>query len=358
MDEVVAILPNLKLELIDPKETKFEGANNDERRDGMTWGLKELNIVEIWNRGYSGKGVKVAVLDTGVFGSHPILKGRVEEFVVVDPIGNRCALTDGQSFDADRHGTHVCGTIAGGKTGEDVSVGIAPDATLLVAAVLVGRTTLWTLMQGIDWAVSRGARVINLSLGLRSYEPKLSELCKLLVDDYNVIPVAAIGNEGHGNTSSPGNAPGALSVGAVDKGYRGRLSIPFFSSGASLVVDEQVSAGSQSIVNKPDIVAPGVGVLSCIPPEDRYDGRYDWAAMNGTSMAAPHVSGVAALLAQAVPKANAAAIIDVLKESADYTRGGIRPDNRWGMGVIRPVKALELLEERCRSAGKNQRKVK
>ncbi len=237
------------------------------------------------------------MLDTEVFGDHPGLTNRVRDFIVVDPIG-RVIRTDGNTFDGDRHGTHVCDTICGTSEEHKVAIGVAPGATLAVAGVLLGRATLVSLLSGINWAIEKGARIMNMSLGLPYYEPQFAPLFKRLIDVYDILPVAAIGNENHGNSSSPGNAPDVLAVGAAELGYRGRLQVPFFSSGASLVFS------GTSHIHKPDLVAPGVRICSSIPPEDRAEGHFSYAYMNGTSMAAPHVSGAAALLMEAFPKAS------------------------------------------------------
>ena len=99
------------------------------------------------------------------------------------------------------------------------------------------------------------------------------------------------------------------------------------------------------MVTKPDLVAPGAQVYSCIPPEKRPDGTYEYAYMDGTSMATPHVAGVAALLMAAKPDAPVEDIITVLKETAKHPEGTARrPDNRWGYGLIQPVEALKALD--------------
>lgn len=281
----------------------------------------------------------MAVLDTGVHDVHEALNGRVKDFVVIDPLGRR--ITAKPTFDSGRHGTHVCGTIAGGKTSQGVSVGVAPEANLLVAGVLIGDSTLLTLVEGISWAVEKGADIISMSLGFNYYEPMFSEVFQFLIDQFAILPVVAIGNENHGNSSSPGNSPSAFSVGAAEKIAASKVDIAFFSSGASLVFPEDEP---HDLVTKPDVVAPGVQVFSCIPPEKRPDGNYEYTYMDGTSMATPHVAGVAALLMAAKPEAQVTAIMKVLKETARHPLGTERrPDNRWGYGLIRPVEALEAL---------------
>ena len=336
--EVVAILPNQEIQLIQPKQVEFGNLQRQEIKDGLTWGLKQLGIPELWNE-TRGAGINVAVLDTGVYGPHLALEGRVRAFVLIDPLGRRIETTE--AFDSDQHGTHVCGTIAGGESSSGVSIGVAPEANLLVAAVLIGQATLHTLFEGISWAIENEADIINMSLGFSYYEPLFAEVIDMLIDQFGILPVVAIGNENHGNSSSPGNAPNAFSVGAVEKMARGKLEVAFFSSGASLVFpgDEP-----DALVTKPDVVAPGVQVLSCIPPEKKADGLHEYAYMSGTSMATPHVSGVAALLMAAHPRAPVADIVTVLKETAMHPGGEQRrPDNRWGYGLIRPLEALNAL---------------
>lgn len=335
--DVVAVMPNQKIRIIQPKEIDYTQLARQEESSGVTWGLKKLDIPKLWET-TKGKDINVAVLDTGVHGEHEALRGRVKEFVVIDPLGRR--ITPDLTFDGGQHGTHVCGTIAGGTSPEGVAIGVAPEANLLVAGVLVGDATLRTLVEGISWAVEKGADVLNMSLGFTYYEPKFAELLQILTDQYGVVPVVAIGNENHGNTSSPGNAHSAFSVGAVEKMPRGKVDVAFFSSGASLVFPGDEPA----LVTKPDVVAPGAQVYSCIPPEKQPDGTYEYAYMDGTSMATPHVAGAAALLMSAKPTAPAADIMNALRETAKHPNGTeSRPDNRWGYGLIRPVEALKAL---------------
>lgn len=336
--EVVAILPNQKVHLIKPKEVDYTELGKQEAKDKVTWGLKHLRVPEVWAKAKTkGKNVNVVVLDTGVHGEHPALAGRVRDFVVVDPLGRRVKAEP--TFDCGTHGTHVCGTIAGGKAG-GVSIGVAPDVNLFVAGVLVGDSTIQTLMEGIAWAVEKGADIINMSLGFTYYEPLFAEVFKMLIEEYGVLPVVAIGNENHGNSSSPGNVFNAFSVGAIEKMPKSKVDVPFFSSGASLVFPGAQAA----LVTKPDVVAPGAQVFSCIPPERTSEGTYEYSYMDGTSMATPHAAGVAALLMAAKPQAPVEDVIEVLKQTAKHPVGvDARPDNRWGYGMIQPLEALNAL---------------
>jgi hypothetical protein len=336
--DVNAIMPNQKIELIKPEAVSYDELARNEMRYGHTWGLEQLGVSKVWEKS-RGAGVNVAVLDTGVFGDHPALSGRIADFVVMDPLGRRITATP--IFDAGAHGTHVCGTIAGGQTPEGVHIGVAPDAKLLVAGVLVGDATIRTLLEGLDWAIEKGADIVNMSLGFNYYEPMFTEVFDVLLGQYGVLPVIAVGNEAQGNSSSPGNAYNALGVGAVEKVGRMKTDVAFFSSGASLVFPGREP---NALVNKPDVVAPGVQVFSSIPPILRAGGAYFYSYMDGTSMATPHVAGVAALLMSACPNAPATSIMAAIKETAQHPGGNaLRPDNRWGHGMVRPLEAMQAL---------------
>lgn len=337
---VVAVLPDQRIQLISPRRVSYEELGRQENKDGVTWGLEKLGIPKVWET-TQGEHINVAVLDTGVFSEHEALKGNVTDFVLIDPLGRRIDALP--AFDCGQHGTHICGTIAGRCTPNGVAIGVAPLAHLLVGGVLIGEATLRTLLEGLSWAVEKGADIINLSLGFSYYEPLFAKVFDLLIEQYGVLPVVSVGNENHGNSSSPGNSYSAFSVGALEKlpSPSNKVEVCFFSSGASLVFPGQ---DSHSLVTKPDVVAPGAQVYSCIPPEKRSDGTYLYSYMDGTSTAAPHVAGVAALLMAAKPTAPVADIIRVLKETAEHPDGDSRrPDNRWGYGLIRPEEALKAL---------------
>ncbi|MGF1491288.1 MAG: S8 family serine peptidase [Microcoleaceae cyanobacterium] len=336
--DVIAVLPNQQIHLIQPTAVDYSDLRNQEETSKLTWGLELMEIPKVWET-TKGAGVTVAVLDTGVYAEHYTLKDRIKDFVVVDPQGRRITATP--AFDGGQHGTHVCGTVAGGQTESGVAIGVAPEADLIAAGVLIGNATLRTLIEGMSWAVEKGARIINMSLGLSYYEPTFTEVFDILINQYNVLPVVAIGNENHGNTSSPGSAYNAFSIGALDQQPNSQLDIAFFSSGASLVFPENTT---HNLVNKPDVSAPGTQVYSAIPPTQQPDGPHQYTYMDGTSMATPHIAGVVALLMSAKPDVSVTQIIEVLKETAFHPGGEeARPDNRWGWGMVKPVAALEAL---------------
>ena len=337
--DVAAVIPNQAVWPIKPRKVDYSELNRSESNAGMTWGLERLEIPSLWSTaGTKGASIRVAVLDTGVYGQHPALVGKVKDYLLVDPLGNR--INTSVQFDGGNHGTHVCGTIAGGTNPAGVSIGVAPDSELLAGAVLVGDATLRTLIEGISWAVQQGADIINMSLGFTYYEPQFDLVFQQLRNMYGIFPVVAIGNENHGNTSSPGSAPSSFSVGATEKVSKTKTEVAFFSSGASL----SFPGTANPFVTKPDVTAPGVQVYSCIPPEQAADGVFEYTYMDGSSMATPHVAGVAALLMAAKPNAGVDDIADALRDTAYHPGGNSkRPDNRWGWGEIRPLDALNQL---------------
>lgn len=228
---------------------------------GLDWGTVALNCPDAWKKA-AGKGVRVVVLDTGVDANHPDLKDNIDPNTLKDFSGSRFGVVDRQG-----HGTHCSGTVAE----------VAPDCTLGMGKVLgdTGSGGVDDIAAGIDWAVARGADVISLSLGgpgADSYIPPA--LDRALAS--GVIVVVAAGNDGpnEGTIDYPGAYPQSLAVAAVDQ----NLQVARFSSRGKNVF----------------VAAPGVNVRSTYP-----GGQY--ATMSGTSMATPHVAGLAALWVSANP---------------------------------------------------------
>ncbi|MGL5080716.1 MAG: S8 family serine peptidase, partial [Microcoleaceae cyanobacterium] len=174
---VIAILPNQRIKLIKPQAIDYSDLNSQEEKAKLTWGLQTMEIPKVWET-TKGKDITVAVLDTGVHDEHRALQGKVKGFVIIDPQGRRITATP--AFDGGEHGTHVCGTIAGGTTETGVAIGVAPEAKLLAAGVLIGDSTVRTLIEGMSWAIEQGANIINMSLGLSYYEPLFAQVFDLL----------------------------------------------------------------------------------------------------------------------------------------------------------------------------------
>lgn len=251
-----------------------------------TWGIKRLRVPELWAAGFTGKGVLVGHLDTGIDGTHPALRNAIDEFAEFNMMGDRVA--GAKPTDSDHstpaHGTHTAGTIAGRPTAGGV-IGVAPDALLASGMVIEGGNVIDRILAGMEWVAAKKVRILSMSLGLRGYTPAFQVVVDALRKN-NILPVIAVGNEGPLTSRSPGNYGNVLSVGASDK--------------TDIVAD---FSGSQTFQRPgdplvPDSVAPGVDVISCAPGKG-------YVQMSGTSMATPHVAGLAALLAQARPNATA-----------------------------------------------------
>ena len=287
--------------------------------DELTWGLKALRITELWDRGLTGEGVGVAHLDTGVDARHPALRGKVAGWAQIDLAGG--ILPNKKPFDSEDHGTHTAATICGG-TVDGLHVGVAPDARLYSAMVIEGGRGLRRVLRGLEWSLTQPVRVLSMSLGFQGFTPFLVGVMRR-IREREVLPVVALGNEGALTSRSPGNYPESLSVGAVNKQRR----VAKFSSSMRFERQEDPV--------QPDLTAPGVGVISAIP-----GGRL--GAMSGTSMATPHVAGVAALLFQAADTATVDDVESALFDTCDPLRGV--SSLRQGRGLVNPVRALEELE--------------
>ncbi|MGR6316619.1 S8 family serine peptidase [Micromonospora soli] len=245
---------------------------------------------QAWQAGWTGTGVKVGLIDTGVDLTHPDLADRVaaaENFT-----------SDPDNLDRVGHGTHVASTIAGsGAASQGRYKGMAPGATIYSAKVCMQEGCPESaIVAGMTWAAQQGVKVANMSLGGPD-SPDTDPIEAALADlthRYGVLFVVAAGNSGlagESTVSSPGDVAEALTVGAVTK--TGELAE--FSSRGPRVGDAGI---------KPDITAPGVGIVAArsstsdLWPDDE---NPQYASLSGTSMATPHVAGAAAILLQQHP---------------------------------------------------------
>ncbi|MCR8847888.1 S8 family serine peptidase [Rossellomorea sp. SC111] len=241
--------------------------------------VPQIGADQAWEQGYTGEGVKVAVLDTGIDSEHPDITGQIDEAVSFVP---------GEEVkDVNGHGTHVASTVLGTGAGDGKHKGVAPDARLLVGKVLSDQgfgQDSW-IIDGMEWA-SDHAKIVNMSLS--SDMPSdgtdpMAEAVNQLTEENGTLFVIAAGNRGgEGTIGSPGAADSALTVGAVDKNDQ----LAWFSSKGPRYGDMGL---------KPDLSAPGVDIVAA---RSQYSsGTGDYKSLSGTSMATPHVAGSAAILA-------------------------------------------------------------
>jgi subtilisin len=300
---------------------------NADTSTAVAWGLQRIGIDACWQQGFCGAGVRVGQLDTGVDGTHPALRGRIAEFMEFD--GDGFPVHSTPPRDSGSHGTHIAGVICG-QPCDGLYIGTAPGAELCSAMVIEGGKSLVRVLAGMDWMLDCKVRVLCISLGIPSYNP-LFEILLNRLRRAGVLVIAPVGNRGSGRTTSPANYPGVIAVGAINAQDR----VPRFSGG-------QVFQRATDLY-KPNLVAPGVDIPSAKP-----GGGLQ--LRSGTSMAAAHVAGVAALLFQARPKATPAEV-----EDAILTTCTPLPDSneyRCGSGLIDPPKALDaLLSRKPRKAG-------
>lgn len=283
--------------------------------------VPQIGAPEVWKSGYDGKGVKVAVLDTGVDATHPDLKGRVSVQK------NFTAAAD--TVDHFGHGTHVAATIGGSGAGNGAK-GVAPGADLMVGKVLGddGTGAYSDIVDGMEWAAAGGADIISMSLGSSVPDDgtgPVSAAADRLTEEYGSLFVVAAGNSGPHTIGQPASASQALTVGAVDKSD----ALAGFSSTGPRVGDYAV---------KPEVTAPGVDIVAAraagttmgTPVDDLY------TSASGTSMATPHVAGAAALLKEIHPAWSAERIKTALVNSSE--RGGYRAE-QGGAGRINVPRA-------------------
>lgn len=236
-----------------------------------------INLISapiLWNQGYTGKDVKIAVIDTGCCTTHPDLKDNIiggRNFTVEDN-GDPNKYEDGNS-----HGTHCCGIIAGNGH----ILGVAPNANLLVLKVLEsnGNGNLESVVNAVNYAVDQKVDIISMSLGCPTNVPELYDAIKRAIKN-NIIVVAACGNNGDGNAETierdfPSSYPEVVSVGAIDNTRKCAV----FSNSNIYV----------------DLVAPGVKIVST-------GLNNGYITLSGTSMACPHVVGALALLIEKTTK--------------------------------------------------------
>lgn len=280
----------------------IEESEKEEEDQFLTWGLEAIGLS---NTEFTGKGVSIAILDTGIYLNHPDFSNR-------NILGK--SFIPGEDWDKDKngHGTHCAGIAAGNISHIDGRrYGVANEADLVIAKVLSNSGTGSTsgILDAIDWAIEKDFKIISMSLGA---PVEIGEKPSVIFEhigqkalEKNILLIAAAGNDSSRPSipkpvSSPANAESIMAIAALDKQFQ----VAYFSNGG-------INAANGGRV---DISAPGVAIFSCfskLAPNGSF-----YSTLNGTSMATPFVSGVAALYHEAYPTDSASEIWRKLEKRA------------------------------------------
>lgn len=269
----------------------------------MEWGLKAIGMDKTT---FTGKGIDICILDTGFEVAHPDFAGRVIE-------GK--SFIDGEDWDKDPngHGTH-CAGVACGNVRYDTGrrYGIAKESNLKIGKVLFsnsGKGTTSSIIDAIDWAITKKFRIISMSLAspvvINEPPSVLFETVGKRALENNVLIIAAAGNDSKRPSlpvpvSAPANSVSIMAVAAIDN----QLNVARFSNAG-------INAATGGNIN---VCAPGVDVVSAYPRKN--GSTVDYKLLSGTSMATPHVSGLAALYMEQFPGLNAKEVWEMLESKA------------------------------------------
>lgn len=332
---------------------------NNKSPNGVETGIRAVKGDSLWQLGYSGKGSKLLTFDTGVWPSHPTFR---DQFLGAHVPLEQAWFGFDTFFPGDKpgsHGTHVTGTCLGIDPSTNDTIGLGYNAYFMatdpIVESLADLKTNFDIFRAYEWAMNPDGDlnttddipdVINNSWGRPNVQGDTSACGGWVsdgleaIENAGIISIHSAGNSGPGagtvgfpalSNSSPVNN---FAVGAVN-GNNPSFPIADFSSRGPTVC-----GGVGTLAIKPEIVAPGVGVRSSIR---NADGSFGYSSFNGTSMAAPHVSGVSLLLREAFPNATATEIKEAMFYSAiDLGAGG--EDNTYGMGMLDAMEAYRYLE--------------
>jgi hypothetical protein len=350
-DDVQHIYLNYPIELVSPVSVGHPDSGNN--RGGVEPGITAIRATEVWDMGYTGEGVLVATLDTGVDGGHEALASnwaglRPEyaghpEWAFLDPY----TYNNNFPFDGGSHGTHTMGTVCGTAQG----IGVAPDAHWITSAGIDRGSIEETVADSIEtfqWFLDPDGnpltswdapRVCSNSWGLTSSHgyPNCDETFWTYLDALEAagcVVLFSAGNEGSSGLRRPGDRATddyrTCAVAAIDP-YNASYPIADFSSRGPT---NCTPSGASAI--KPDIAAPGVDTYSSVP------GGY--SSYSGTSMASPHINGAIALMLQANPNLEVETIKEILYSTATDL-GSPGEDNSYGHGIIDCVEAINMAIE-------------
>ena len=273
------------------------------------WGLDAIQAPDAWSTETGSCSTLVAIIDTGFRTGIADLAGRLRE-----DLGRDFAEDDLDPFDRHGHGTHVGSTVAAAADNSTSIAGVAPDVCIFAVKVLTddGSGSFEDVAEGVVYAADAGASVMNLSLGCDCEPQQVLEDALEYAAARNVVIVAASGNDSLDQLGYPASSPTTIAVGAVDES----LDLASFSN---------YGPGQ-------DLVAPGVDVVSLFPDGESCEG-------SGTSMAAPHVAGVVALMRSQEPNLPREEVRQRLRAGA-RDLGVPGPDERFGAGLVNASSAV------------------
>jgi subtilisin family serine protease len=344
--------------LIDPFD--IEEVGETQARE-ITYNVSIMNVPEVWDMGFTGEGVVVAVLDTGVNYNHVDLASNMWTHPDFPFHGWNFTNNSNNPMDFHGHGTHCAGTVAGDGTAGS-QTGMAPNATIMALQVLTssGGGTESGVWAAIQFGVEYGADVLSLSLGwAHAWNPDRSSWRTTMNNALaaGVVAAVAVGNEGNqqgtypipSNVRTPGDCPApwrhpdqpdsgtrsaVVSVGATNSSD----AIANFSSRGP-VTWQNISPFNDYPYNPgvglimPDVVAPGVNVKSC-----SHSNTSGYTTMSGTSMACPGVAGVMALILSKNPNVTPEIMSQILEETALPLSSG--KSNVFGSGRVDALEAI------------------
>lgn len=355
--EIAQIVLDEKLSMEDPDilppmPTLMSDSQPEPDRESIEWNIEKVDADRVWKeQKVDGTGIVIGVLDSGVYWEHPALKrkfraynettGQLEDvkYSWYDPYENSPLPTDNPNHP---HGTHVTGIILGSEVNGENNIGVAPGATWIAARGITPDGNSSNTLKAAEWFLAPGGDpamapdIVNNSWG--TYVLKSPWFTKAIESwrAANIIPVFAAGNRFSGEPKprpgsivDPANSLDVITVGAINKANE---LADFSRRGPS-----NLDPSGEKI--KPEIVAPGENIRSAYR-----DGRYvgNW---NGTSLAAPHVSGVIAMMLQVNPTLTFDQIRDILEKSAkplsDYENPG-NPNMGFGYGLLDAYTAVSM----------------
>ncbi|QDH20418.1 S8 family peptidase [Saccharibacillus brassicae] len=310
--DIAYVERNISFGITDADVEGYSSTPKPNTAEKSRWNFQEVAPDTMWNQGFTGQGVKVAVIDSGI-SAHPELKIAGGVSTVGPDMTSNFADDNG-------HGTHVAGIIAA-DTGSAQVTGVAPNVSLYGIKSLGanGKGSLQDVLEGLDWAIQNKMDIINLSLGSEDDSQALHDMVDKAYEQ-GIIVVASAGNSGTVNNVNtdtvnyPAKYASVISVAAVDEN---RQHAVFSSAGP-----------------KVDFSAPGVSIVSTYPSNlPNSNGNPSYAGMDGTSQAAPHIAGELALLKEKNPSASASTLRTLLKSYA-VDLGTPGRDNLYGEGFV------------------------